>query len=127
MFGLPRPKSRLIVIDGTAGIYAGPDYWNGRDRFFEMKSYHAVPPPPDVALQLQLFQLAFTGLAAYLFCIDRHAVPVTATVTAIAPPTPEETRATLELAYRVAIEKGQEKVLEYVDNPQVHYRRAGPP
>jgi hypothetical protein len=126
VYGLPRPKSRLIVIDGVAGVYAQPDYWNERDRFYEMKSYNAVPPPPDVALQLQLFQLAFSGLSAFLFCIDRHAVPVAATVTPLAPLTPEETRTTLDLAYRVALEKGIEKVVEYVDNPRVHYQRPAP-
>jgi len=35
VIGLPRPKSRLILINQSVGIYAQPDYWNGRDRIYE--------------------------------------------------------------------------------------------
>ena len=119
--GLARPRSRLIVINETVGVYAQPDYWNGRDRFYEMKSYHATPMPPDVQLQVRLFQCAFPGFLGFLACFDRHALPVTTTidpVPALEPGTREEV---LHLAYRTALELGAEKVLEYVDNPIVRY------
>ncbi len=119
--GLPRPKSRLLVIDGRAGVYAQPDYWDGRSRFFEMKSYRAIPPPPDIALQLRLFQLAFPKLEAMLVCFDRHASPVAVTTTAVPPPSPDEATTTLRAAFAVAMELGQDRVLEYVDSPRVDY------
>ncbi len=119
--GLPRPKSRLVVIDGRAGVYAQPDYWDGRGRFFEMKSYRAIPPPPDVALQLRLFQLAFPKFEAMLVCFDRHASPVVVSTLSIPPPSADEALATLRDAFAVAMELGQDRVLEYVDSPRVDY------
>lgn len=119
--GLARPRSRLILINERVGVYAQPDYWNGRDRFYEMKSYHALPMPPDVGLQMELFQLAFPGLRAFLACFDRHAVPVTTTIEEIPAPSPETADEVLKMAYQVGLEKGIDKVLEYVDNPVVRY------
>ncbi len=121
LFGLARPRTRLIAIGTEVGIYAQPDYWDGRGRFFEMKSYRAIPPPPDVALQLRLFQLAFPGFEAALVCIDRHRAPVETTSLVVPPPTSEEAEATLRLAYDLGREHGQEKVLEYLDAPTVRY------
>ncbi len=121
VMGLPRPRSRLVLINERVGVYAQPDYWNGRDRFYEMKSYLARPLPPDVRLQLELFQCAFPGFRAFLACFDRHATPV-ATVIEEMPPLERETAdGVLKLAYRTGLEKGVEKVLEYVDNPIVRY------
>jgi hypothetical protein len=126
-FGLLRPKSRLIVIDQEVGVYAQPDYWDGTGRFYEMKSYRAIPPPPDVALQLRLFQLAFPGFESVLLCLDRHARPVAASSIVIPPPSTDETLTALELALGIGQEIGQSKVLEYVEGPFVHYRLRGPP
>lgn len=125
LFGLTRPKSRMIVIDGVAGIYCQPDYWDGAGAFYEMKSYLAVPPPPDVALQVGLFQLAFPNFAAHLACFDRHADPVTTTIAPVAPLEEGRRVEILETAYRVATSSGAEKVFEYLDAPMVHYRRSG--
>ena len=121
VMGLPRPRSRLILIDGEVGIYAQPDYWNGRDRFYEMKSYHADPIPPDVMLQIRLFQLAFPGFRAALAEFDRHAPVVRPQIREIGAVGPEETDRVLRIARDVARSSGQEKVLEYVDNPVVRY------
>jgi hypothetical protein len=123
--GLARPKSRLVLLDEEVGFYAQPDYWNGRDRFYEMKSYRADPIPPAVELQLALFQLAFPQFRAFLACFDRHALPAVATVREI-PPLPEEAASrVLRTAQQVARASGQEKVLEYVDSPTVRYRVPG--
>lgn len=121
VIGLPRPRSRMILINESVGVYAQPDYWNGRDRFYEVKSYLASPMPPDVRLQLQLFQCAFPGFHAYLASFDRHATPATTTIEEI--PRLQSTGAdeVLKLAYRIGLEKGTEKVLEYVDSPTVRY------
>jgi hypothetical protein len=121
VMGLARPRSRLILINGRVGIYAQPDYWDGRDRFYEMKSYLARPLPPDVRLQLQLFQLAFPKFRAFLACFDRHAAPVVTTIEEIPALEPTVAEEVLRLALRVALDKGTEKVLEYVDNPTVRY------
>jgi hypothetical protein len=121
VMGLARPKSRLILINDTVGVYAQPDYWNGRDRIYEMKSYHATPRPPDVGLQLQLFQLAFPNFQTYLACFDRHSSPVATTIEAIPALEPSVAEAVLRMAHRIAREKGTDKVLEYVDNPMVRY------
>ena len=121
LFGLPRPRTRLIVIDGRAGVYAQPDYWDGRNRFFEMKSYRAIPLPPDVRLQLGLFQLAFPGFRAFLACFDRHVMPVTTLIEEIPSLTDDESRSILSLALRNCLEHGQPKVLEYIDSPRTHY------
>jgi hypothetical protein len=121
VFGLRRPRTRLIVIDEAVGIYAQPDYWDGKSRFYEMKSYRALPPHPDVALQLKMFQLAFPGFGAYLLSIDRHATPVTTLLSPIPPLTVEESSEVLRSALRWALERGIEKVLEYVDSPIVRY------
>jgi hypothetical protein len=124
--GFNRPRSRLVLIGEQVGVYAQPDFWDGRARFYEMKSYRAVPPPPDVALQLRLFQLAFPRFEAVLVCFDRHVTPV-ATTTDIAPPLDEaSTEATLRLAWETALELGTEKVLEYLDVPTVRYAPATP-
>jgi hypothetical protein len=121
IFGLGRPRSRMVLIDGRVGVYAQPDFWDGRARFYEMKSYRAVPPPPDVALQLRLFQLAFPGFEASLVCFDRHATPVDTVVASIPALGPEDSAATLRLAYDAGLELGTEKVLEYLDAPTVRY------
>jgi hypothetical protein len=119
--GLPRPKTRVIVIGESVGIYAQPDYWDGRARFFEMKSYPAKPTAPEVALQLRIFQLAFPTLEAVLVCLNRHTDPVETTSVAVPPPTAEEANAVLRTAFRLATEFGQAKVLEYVEGPFVRY------
>jgi hypothetical protein len=121
LLGLARPRSRLIVVDETAGIYAQPDYWDGRDRIYEMKSYHSDPIFPDVVLQLQLFQLAFAGFQATLVEIDRHAEPTRAELRAIPPVSEGDRDRVLRLARDVALAQGQERVLEYVDSPVVRY------
>jgi hypothetical protein len=121
VMGLPRPRSRMILINEHVGVYAQPDYWDGRDRFYEMKSYTAIPMPPDVRLQIQLFQCAFPGFRAFLACFDRHAVPVASTIQELPPLEPAVAEEVLKLAYRTGLEKGIEKVLEYIDNPIVRY------
>jgi hypothetical protein len=121
VMGLSRPRSRMILINEQVGIYAQPDYWDGRDRFYEMKSYRASPMPPDVRLQLQMFQLAFPKFQAYLACFDRHATPVTTAIDKIPPLEPTVRDEVLKLAFRTGFENGTEKVLEYIDNPVVRY------
>ncbi len=121
LVGLARPRTRVILIDNRVGVYAQPDYWDGKGRFFEMKSYRAIPPPPDITLQVRLFQLAFPGFKAVLVCLNRHADPVELLSATIPPLTPEEAEATLRLAYDLGQRFGQEKVLEYVEGPFVHY------
>jgi len=121
LYGLDRPRTRVILVNGTVGIYAQPDYWDGRGRIFEMKSYPAVPPPPDVALQLRLFQLAFPGFACSLVCLNRHVAPVERLRLDLDPPSPEETRSALRTACAVAEAHGETKVLEYVAGPFVAY------
>jgi hypothetical protein len=121
LYGLPRPKTRMIVINEEAGIYAQPDFWDGRSRFYEMKSYRADPIPPDVELQLKLFQLAFPGVVAILACFDRHAAPVVSTLTIIPPLGETEMIALLRLAHRLALEHGTEKVLDYAGQPVIRY------
>lgn len=127
VFGLPRPRTRMVLIDEKVGIYTQPDYWDRKSRFYEMKSYRAIPPPPDVALQLRLFQLGFQGLDAFLVCVNRHASPPDVSITPIAPLTSKEAAETLAQALRRAVEVGHEKVLEYVDSPVVRYRTNAPP
>jgi hypothetical protein len=121
VMGLARPRSRLILINQRIGVYAQPDFWNGRDRIYEMKSYHANPTPPDVKLQVQLFQLAFPGFHAFLAWFDRHATPVATTIEVVPPLEPAETETVLRLAYATGREKGVEKVLEFMDSPTVPY------
>jgi hypothetical protein len=121
IMGLARPRSRMILIDEAVGVYAQPDYWDGRDRFFEMKSYRAVPPPPDVELQMRVFQLAFPGFRSFLACFDRHAVPVTTTISLVPPISPDVSREVLTRARATALELGVPKVLEYIDAPTVRY------
>ncbi len=121
VFGLPRPRTRLILINGRVGVYAQPDYWDGRGRFYEMKSYRAVPLPPDVELQLKLFQLAFAGFHAFLACFNRHTLPVEVIVTEIPGLSDEQAREVLSVAYQTGLHDGKEKVLEYIDSPIVQY------
>jgi hypothetical protein len=126
VFGLPRPKTRMILIDEQVGVYTQPDYWDRKARFYEMKSYRAIPPPPDVALQLRLFQLGFAGLAAFLVCVNRHASPPDVAIVEIPPLEPVASRDTLGQAYRLGLERGKEKVLEYIDSPVVRYSLVTP-
>ncbi len=121
IFGLARPKTRVITIDGRVGIYAQPDYWDGSARFFEMKSYLAIPPPPEVELQVRLFQLAFPQLEAVLVCLNRHATPVEHRSTTVPPLSDDQRSSVLRLARDLALQFGQEKVLQYVEGPFVHY------
>jgi hypothetical protein len=121
IFGLSRPRTRIILIQSEVGVYAQPDYWDGKSRFFEMKSYRAIPPPPDVQLQLRLFQLAYPRFESYLVCFNRHVEPVETTSLLVPPPTEAEIAQTLRLAYELGRQHGEEKVLEYLDEPTVHY------
>jgi len=121
IFGLARPRTRVIRIGGRVGVYAQPDYWDGRARFFEMKSYPAIPPRPDIALQLRMFQLAFPKFEAVLLCINRHATPVETTSAVIPPPTAEESASALRLAFDLGLEFGVDKVAEYMEGPFVDY------
>jgi hypothetical protein len=121
VMGMTRPRSRLIVINGRAGVYAQPDYWDGQDRFYEMKSYLARPIPADVGLQLQLFQLAFPKFRAFLACFDRHVTPVVTTIDEIPALEPAAQEGVLRLALGIALEKGSDRVLEYVENPILRY------
>ena len=121
ILGLARPRTHVLVLNGEVGVYAQPDYWDGRTRFYEMKSYPAIPPPPDVALQLRMFQLAFPTYEAVLICINRHVTPAATTRAVIPRPTPEEADEALRRAYALGREFGQPKVLEYMQGPFVHY------
>jgi hypothetical protein len=121
LMGMRRPRSRLVLINEQVGYYAQPDYWNGRDRFYEMKSYRADPIPPAVQLQVQLFQLAFPGFEGVLACFDRHATPVTTSLRPVPPLTSVAGEELLRVAYRTGLELGKEKVLEYVDSPTIRY------
>jgi hypothetical protein len=127
VMGMSRPRSRLILINGRVGVYAQPDYWDGRARFYEMKSYWAKPIPPDVQLQLQLFQCAFPNFRAFLACFDRHSAPVRSSIDEVPPPDEASVRRVLALALATAADHGAEKVLEYVDNPIVRYTVPEPP
>ena len=121
LMGLDRPRSRMILIDGTVGVYAQPDFWDRREKFYEMKSYYAHPTPPDVQLQVRLFQCAFPNFRAHLAWFDRHAAPVVTRIETIPPLDPATREATLGLAYRVAVTSGVDKVLEYIDSPIIPY------
>ncbi|HLY77209.1 MAG TPA: hypothetical protein VKT21_04940 [Thermoplasmata archaeon] len=121
VFGLPRPKTRMILIDDQVGVYTQPDYWDRKHRFYEMKSYRAVPPPPDVTLQLRLFQLGFAGLDGFLVCVNRHVTPPDVSITPVPRTTPEESLGTLRLALYLGLQNGREKVLEFIDSPVVRY------
>lgn len=121
LMGLARPRSRLILINGAVGVYAQPDYWNGTDRFYEMKSFHATPIPPEIQLQVRLFQCAFPGFRAFLAWFDRHAEPVTTTIEEVAPADHAAFEEVLRLAFGTGLESGLEKVLEYVESRPVPY------
>lgn len=122
--GLARPRSRVLLIDGVVAVYAQPDFWDGRSRIYEMKSYAAIPPPPDVALQIRFFQLAFPRFEATLVCLDRHVRPPRTLVATLPPPTSEETQQALRLARDVTEREGIPKVLEYIEGPFVSYATA---
>ncbi len=121
LMGLPRPRSRLILIDGAVGVYAQPDYWNGKDRIYEMKSFHADPVPPDILLQIRIFQLAFPNLQAILAEFDRHMDLIVPSFRPISPLESDERRWILREAREIATATGQPKVLEYIENPVVRY------
>jgi hypothetical protein len=125
VFGLPRPRTRLVLINERVGIYTQPDYWDRQRRFYEMKSYRAIPPPPDVSLQLRLFQLGFPSFEAFLVCVNRHVSPPDVSIAPVPPLTPGESVETLRQALGFGLEKGHEKVLEYIDSPVVRYSIVG--
>jgi len=122
VYGLLRPKSRLIVVNEEIGVYAQPDFWDGRARFYEMKSYRPIPIPPDVATQLRLFQIAFPGFEAVLIGFARHVRPVETTMQLMPPVGETEQQLALRHALLVGREKGLPTVLEYVDHPIIPYR-----
>jgi hypothetical protein len=121
IFGLTRPRTRIILIQNEVGVYAQPDFWDGKGRFFEMKTYRAIPPPPDVELQLRIFQLAYPRFESVLVCFNRHTQPVEAASLRIPAPSEAEASRVLRLAYEVGRRHGEEKVLEYLDEPTLHY------
>ncbi len=127
VFGLARPRSRLVLIDRTVGVYAQPDFSDGVRRFYEMKTFRAVPPPPDVALQVSIFQLAFPEQRSFLACFDRHKDPVETCIEEVPPPTAESRTALLRQMREIGLLKGIEKVLEYIDTQVVGYTLEGTP
>lgn len=116
LFGLARPRSRLVLVNGSVGIYAQPDFWDGTGTIYEMKSYRAVPPRPEIVLQLQLFQLAFPRFKAHLVCFNRHTTPTQVDRFEAPPLSGDKASEILRLAYRTGLERGAEKVLEYLDS-----------
>lgn len=120
--GLARPRTHLILINEEVGVYAQPDFWDGSRRFYEMKSYRPVPVPPDVALQLRFFQLAFPGFEAVLIGFDRRADPVSTATLVVPAPTAAEGEAALVAALRIGRASGTPKVLEYIAEPVTAYR-----
>lgn len=127
LFGLSRPRSHLLLIDGDVGVYAQPDFWDPSRCFYEMKTFRAVPPSAEVALQVNLFQLAFPGLVSYLACFDRYRDPVETTIAEVPPLSRERVKELLAQARRIGQEIGQEKVLEYIDLQKVAYSTVGAP
>ncbi|MCI4364136.1 MAG: hypothetical protein L3K13_07570 [Thermoplasmata archaeon] len=121
LFGLSRPRSRLVLVGEQAGYYAQPDFWDRKNRFFEMKTYRALPPPPDVALQLKLFLLAFAPGTGSLVCFDRHVRPVETLTYEVPPLTSAEAEELLRFAHASALELGAERVLEFMNVPVVRY------
>jgi len=121
VFGLLRPKSRLILVQEVVGVYAQPDYWNGRDRIYEMKSYPATLALPDVKLQLEIFQLAFPGFRTVLATFDRFSSPVVSKLTEVAPLEARRRDELLRMVHQKGLELGEPKVLEYIDHPAVRY------
>lgn len=120
LFGLSRPRTRLLLVNREWGYYAQPDYWDGQSTFYEMKAYRAFPSPPDVTLQLQLFQLAYPGCRGILASFPRHEDPVVADLHEVTPLTAEATEALLGTIAPWVLRDGALKVLEYVDLPVVH-------
>lgn len=121
LLGTTRPKTRLILIDGRVGVFAQPDYWDGKGRIYEMKSYSADPTFPDINLQLQLFQLAFPGFETILACFDRKRSPVPYLPRLIPPISPADGSTVLRAALECGLAHGTEKVTEFLDNPIIPY------
>ena len=121
LYGLPRPRSRFVLVNDEVGMYAQPDFWDGRARFFEMKSYRPAPVPPEVALQIECFQLAFPGLEAVLIGFDRHHLPVTTSVQTMPALTPDRRIQVLAEVLVTGRELGEPKVLEYLGAPAAAY------
>jgi hypothetical protein len=121
LLGLPRPRTRLILIDERVGVYAQPDYWDGSRRFFEMKSYRAIPPRPDVQLQLEMFQLAFPECTGELVCFERRERPVQVSRWKVPEVELSRRETLLKSALELTLLHGTDKVLEYVDSLAVRY------
>ncbi|MCI4345409.1 MAG: hypothetical protein L3K07_01440 [Thermoplasmata archaeon] len=121
LFGLSRPRSRLVLVGEQAGYYAQPDFWDRRSRFYEMKTYRALPPPPEVALQLKLIQLAYSPGTGCLVCFDRHVRPIESLTYEVPQLTSVEAEELLRFAHASAFEHGAERVLEFMDVPVIRY------
>lgn len=69
---LLRDRTRLIIINDEAGIYAQPDfvdYYN--EIMYEMKSFSLKPVPKYVKMQVKIFQLAYPGFESKLIAFPR--------------------------------------------------------
>lgn len=121
IYGLARPRSRWILINNEVGMFAQPDFWDGRRRIFEMKSYRPDPLPPDVATQVRCFQLAFPGFEALVIGFDRRQTPVGTTLVRVPEPSGTEVEATLRAAFATGRAEGVPKVVEYLGAPSASY------
>ncbi len=71
-FGLLRPKTGLVVIDESIGMYVQPDFYDG-DSIYEVKSFN--PAKTRYAYyQVRLFQLGYPDSEAVLVGFDGEAL-----------------------------------------------------
>lgn len=122
LFGLARPRTRWVLVNGEVGLYAQPDYWDGRSTIYEMKSYRPVPVPPDVACQLRCFQLAYPGFSTVLVGLERRKFPVETSIVPVEPSNEPERGEILRAILRIGRVSGLPKVAAYLGPPAASYQ-----
>ncbi|KJE48957.1 MULTISPECIES: hypothetical protein [Acidiplasma] len=69
---LLRDRTRIIIINDEAGIYAQPDFVDYENKtIYEMKSFSLKPLPEYVRLQARVFQLAYPDFKTVLIAFPR--------------------------------------------------------
>ncbi|AAT43067.1 hypothetical protein [Picrophilus oshimae] len=109
-----KEKTRLIVINGDAGVYAQPDFIDYNNKtFYEMKSFSVRPAPLYVIKQVRIFQLAYPDFKSYIIGIPRDKRYIRIQRVRVNESSERTKKSLLKSLYNYAMENGRD--IDYKD------------
>ncbi len=106
---LLRDKTRLIIINNSAGIYAQPDfvdYYN--EIMYEMKSFSLKPIPEYVKIQVKIFQLAYPDFESKLIAFPRDQDYIKTQIITVKKQAERTKKSLLKKLYKFTMDNGND-------------------